>query len=134
MNNNWRICQKSVDGRHNFISAGGDCFNGCGINQAEMSKNASQNAPIPKAIEASYTRLPKNADKMRSIHSKEHLLAKDISEAFGEPKKFALYLGTIKRVGFEKATQVFAELNQSRNIKTPARLFMWKCSKKQVNK
>jgi hypothetical protein len=121
-------CNKSKDGRHNFIVAGGDCFNGCGINQAVISNKSviRQEKPLFEP--------PKVDKKMKSIHTREHLLAKDISEAFGEPKKFALYLGTINRVGFERATAIFSEINQSRNIKTPARLFMWKCSKKSVHK
>lgn len=62
---------------------------------------------------------------MRGIHSEIHALAKDISEYCKEPKKFALYLGVIKRIGKNRAYQIFSEIKHSKNIKHPAKLFMF---------
>ena len=59
------------------------------------------------------------------IHSDIHALAKDISEYCREPKKFALYLGIIKRIGKNRAYQIFSEIKQSKNIKSRAKLFMF---------
>ena len=69
---------------------------------------------------------------MRTIYSREHLLAKDVSEAFHEEKKFAMYLGVIKRVGFDIAFRIFSEIKQSRKVITPAKLFMWMSSEKAL--
>jgi hypothetical protein len=46
------------------------------------------------------------------IHSEEHLIAADISKYCGEPKRFNLYLGTILRIGKQKAYQIFSEMKQ----------------------
>lgn len=62
---------------------------------------------------------------VRGIHSEIHALAKDISEYCKEPKKFALYLGVIKRIGKNKAYQIFSEIKQSKNIESAAKLFMF---------
>jgi hypothetical protein len=62
---------------------------------------------------------------VRGIHSEIHALAKDISEYCREPKKFALYLGIIKRIGKNRAYQIFSEIKQSKDIKSPAKLFMY---------
>ena len=67
---------------------------------------------------------------IRGIHSEIHALAKDISEYCGEPKKFALYLGVIKRIGKNKAYQIFSELKQSKDVDSKAKLFMYMSSKK----
>lgn len=61
----------------------------------------------------------------RGIHSEIHALAKDISEYCKEPKKFALYLGVIKRIGEDRAYQIFSEIKQSKTVKSPARIFMF---------
>jgi len=70
---------------------------------------------------------------VKGIHSEIHALAKDISEYCGEPKKFALYLGIIKRIGKNKAYQIFSEIKQSKEIKSPAKLFMYKSKDKKTN-
>jgi len=61
----------------------------------------------------------------RGIHSEIHALAKEISEYCKEPKKFALYLGIIKRIGKNRAYQIFSEIKQSKNVKCPAKLFLF---------
>ena len=61
----------------------------------------------------------------RGIHGPAHALAKDISETFGEPKKFAMYLGIIKNVGLRHAYQIFSKIKQSKNVKTPGKLFVY---------
>lgn len=73
---------------------------------------------------------------VRGMHSEIHALAKDISEYCGEPKKFALYLGVIKRIGKDRAYRIFSEIKQSKNIKSSAKLFMFlsKTKKSPVKK
>lgn len=71
---------------------------------------------------------------VRGIHSEIHALAKDISEYCGEPKKFALYLGVIKRIGKDRAYRIFSELKQSKEAKSKAKLFMYMSSKKYDSK
>lgn len=68
----------------------------------------------------------------KGIHSEIHALAKDISEYCKEPKKFALYLGVIKRIGKERAYQIFSEIKQSKTIKSPAKVFMFLSKTKRM--
>ncbi len=67
------------------------------------------------------------------IHSEIHALAKDISEYCGEPKKFAMYLGIIKRIGKNRAYQIFSEIKQSKDIKSRAKIFMYLSRDKKKN-
>lgn len=69
--------------------------------------------------------LKSSAKPAHGIHSEIHALAKEISEYCNEPKKFALYLGVIKRIGKKRAYQIFSEIKQSKNVKSPAKLFMF---------
>lgn len=64
------------------------------------------------------------------IHSQAHLLAGEISQYCGEPKKFGLYLGVVNRIGTERAAFVFGRLKDSANVKVPGRLFMFLSKKK----
>lgn len=77
-------------------------------------------AKIGKELKKIKERRPK-----RGIHSQTHALAKDISEMFGEPKKFAMYLGIIKNIGLKRAYQIFSKIKQSKNIKNPGKLFVY---------
>src|SRR3989344_3243010 len=61
----------------------------------------------------------------KGIHSEFHALAKEISEFCGEPKKFGMYLGIIKNIGLPRAYQIFAEMRQAKEIKTPGKLFLY---------
>ena len=97
---------------HNFPVPGGQCLN-CKISQKDLSKK-------PKRI-----KIKKPIDPARGMHSDIHALAKDISEYCKEPKKFALYLGVIKRIGKNRAYQIFSEIKQSKKIKTPGKLFVY---------
>lgn len=106
------VCKGKKFG-HNFPVAGGHCLN-CGISQKELSEELK-----PK--------------KLRGIHSEIHALAKDISEYCKEPKKFALYLGIIKRIGKNRTYQIFSEIKQSKTIKSPAKIFMYLSKNKKVN-
>ena len=101
---------------HNFPIVGGPCLN-CGINQKELSKG-----PKPKKLKEALDQMPEPA---KGIHSEIHALAKDISEYCKEPKKFALYLGIIKRIGKNRAYQIFSEIKQSKIIKSRAKIFMY---------
>lgn len=65
----------------------------------------------------------------KNIHSKEHDLAESMTVQFGEPKKFGMYLGIIKRLGFGRALALFKYVQES-NARRPAALFMSLCKKK----
>lgn len=64
----------------------------------------------------------------KNIHSEIHYWADTISRAFGERKKFALYLGVIKRIGIEETKRIFAEIRDTK-ANNPAKLFLWKSKK-----
>lgn len=70
--------------------------------------------------------------KNKNLHSKIHLLADEISLFFGERKKFGMYLGVIKRTGFDQTCRIFGEIKESK-AKDPKKLFMWKTRKTQIN-
>lgn len=76
----------------------------------------------------------KEVKPIRGIHSDIHALAKDISEYCNEPKKFALYLGIIKRIGKNRAFQIFSEIKQSKKIETPGKLFVYLSKGKHDNR
>jgi len=101
---------------HNFPVPGGRCLN-CGISQNELSGKAK-----PEKLKET---LSQSLKPVRGIHSAIHALAKDISEYCKEPKKFALYLGIIKRIGKNRAYQIFSEIKQSKTIKSRAKIFMY---------
>lgn len=61
----------------------------------------------------------------KNIHSEEHYWADVISSAFGERKRFGMYLGVIKRIGAARARQIFGEIQES-NCSSPGKLFIWK--------
>ena len=71
---------------------------------------------------------------VRGIHSEIHAIAKDISEYCKEPKKFALYLGVIKRIGKNRAYQIFSEMKQLKDIDSRAKLFMYLSKNKDDSK
>jgi len=70
--------------------------------------------------------------KNKNLHSKIHLLADEISLFFGERKKFGMYLGVIKRIGFDQTCRIFGEIKESK-AKDPKKLFMWLSRKTQIN-
>ena len=64
----------------------------------------------------------------KHLHSPAHVLADEISTAFGEKKLFARYLGVILRVGVPKARTIFRTIQQD-GAEEPGKLFMYLCSK-----
>lgn len=70
----------------------------------------------------------------RGIHGPMHALAKEISETFGEPKKFAMYLGIIKNIGLRRGYRIFSKIKQSKNVKTPGKLFVYESAYKKIKK
>lgn len=66
----------------------------------------------------------------KNIHSEVHYWTDVISSAFGERKKFAMYLGLINKIGVTEARRIFAEIQDS-HVTSPGRLFFWKA--KQIN-
>ncbi len=67
------------------------------------------------------------------LHSDIHALADEISSYFGEPGRFAMYLGAIKRIGAARARSIFAEVKQS-DARNPRKLFFWKTKVQTANK
>lgn len=64
--------------------------------------------------------------KEKYIHSPEHALAAEISAFFGERKKFAVYLGVIKRMGMAQARTLFSSIKSDEaNVSSPRKFFMW---------
>lgn len=61
----------------------------------------------------------------KNLHSEVHYWADVISTAFGERKKFGMYLGVIKRIGAKEASRIYAEIKQS-PCDNPGKLFIWK--------
>lgn len=68
--------------------------------------------------------------KNKNIHSEAHYWTDVISSAFGERRRFAMYLGIIKRIGAKEAQRIFSEIKES-NAKSPGKLFVWKAGKKK---
>lgn len=88
-------------------------------------------------ISGGLTKIAKELEKIkgrkpeRGIHGPMHALAKVISETFGEPKKFAMYLGIIKNIGLRQAYQIFSKIKQGKNVKTPGKLFVYLSSQNE---
>lgn len=62
----------------------------------------------------------------KRLHSEAHVLADEISSYFNERKKFAMYLGVIKRLGVPKARAIFASIkSEGGNVNNPRKFFMW---------
>ena len=70
----------------------------------------------------------RSKQRNKNIHSEEHYWADVISREFAERKRFAMYLGIIKRIGIKEAQKIFTELKQS-NARSPGKLFVWKSGK-----
>jgi len=72
-------------------------------------------------------------EENKNIHSELHYWTDTISTAFGERKKFGMYLGIIKRIGVEEAKRIFSEIKDS-HASSPGKLFLWKASQKNLTK
>ena len=85
-----------------------------------------------KALLAKKKAAPKPAGNPGSewAHSEAHALADEVSKAFGEPKKFAMFLGVILRIGVKRARTIFSEVRQ-RDARNKRRLFVWLCKNKE---
>ena len=59
-----------------------------------------------------------------NIHSELHYIAEEVSKFVGEPKRFAMYLGIIKKLGKDKTWQIISEMKQNGDIKNRAKYFM----------
>ncbi len=68
----------------------------------------------------------------KNLHSPVHALADEITTAFGERKRFAMYLGTINRIGVERARGIYRQLQQEGNAKNKGKLFMFLCKKEKT--
>ncbi|HTK04655.1 MAG TPA: hypothetical protein VL500_03660 [Candidatus Eisenbacteria bacterium] len=73
-------------------------------------------------------RSAKNPNK--NLHSPAHVLADEVSKAFGERKLFARYLGVIMRTGEPRARAIFRTIQQD-GAKEPGKLFMYLCKKNE---
>jgi hypothetical protein len=134
---NWKPCPKSPDGRHNFVVANGDCFNGCGINQAELSGQAPKKLES-NSLTASLNRIGRKKE-VKGIHSELHDLVARCIQEFHEPKTFIVggrqvstfgyYLGKLKKVPVSIIYMWISEIRQSTNIKSPSKVFWYKYKK-----
>ncbi len=106
---------------HNFPYPGTNCLN-CGINQYALSKTGRGRKKSENLKESLEKR---RGAEGRFLHSKEHLLADELARYFKEEKKFGMYLGIIKRIGFNDAYRIFSEIKQSK-VEEKVKLFMWK--------
>ena len=62
----------------------------------------------------------------KRLHSEAHVLADEISEYFRERKRFAMYLGIIKRLGVSKTRSLFSQIkSEAATIQNPRKFFMW---------
>ncbi len=102
---------------HNFPYPGAKCLN-CSIEQNKISDRGLKKI---NGINVN----PRDNALRKKLHSKNHLLADEISKYLNESKKFAMYLGITCRIGFETANRIFSEIKQSK-AKDKAKLFMWK--------
>lgn len=75
----------------------------------------------------------RKAARNKNIHSEAHYWADVISREFHERKRFAMYLGVIKRIGIKEAKKIFAEIKQS-DARSPGKLFLWKASQKNIRR
>lgn len=74
----------------------------------------------------------RKAARNKNIHSEMHYWADVISSEFHERKRFAMYLGVIKRIGIKEAKRIFAEIKQT-GVRSPGKLFVWKTSEKNLS-
>ncbi|MDP3057754.1 MAG: hypothetical protein Q8N37_04560 [bacterium] len=119
-------CQGKKFG-HNFEN--GYCLK-CGVSQQQLSH------PVKKIEKTKYNPIHK---LNKNLHSDIHYVADEISLYFGERKKFGMYLGIIKRIGTDKAWQLFSEIKQNAEeakkagkiLESPAKLFIWKTKNKK---
>lgn len=101
---------------HNFPYTGACCLD-CGISQDTLSGKYNDKT---RSIE------PMLRPENKKMHSPAHLLADEIIHSFSEPKRFAMYLGVINRIGVIRSRQIFQELQASHHTITSKRkLFMW---------
>lgn len=71
--------------------------------------------------------------KNKNIHSEAHYWADVIAREFHERKRFAMYLGIIKRIGLKEAKRIFAEIKES-GASSPGKLFVWKTARKNIRR
>lgn len=77
---------------------------------------------------------PRNAlEPKKNLYTPRHLLADELSRHFGETKKFAMYLGIVKKIGIRAGRRLFSEVKQSRARK-PVKLFMYKVKQYNLNR
>lgn len=105
----------------------------CGILQQSLNNSTKK---IEKIAYNPIRKINKN------LHSDIHYVADEISQYFGERKKFGMYLGIIKRIGTDKAWQLFSEIKQNMDeakkagkiLESPAKLFIWKTKEIKTKK
>jgi len=75
---------------HDFAIAGGECQNGCGITQVELSN------PKPKPIAMPR---PEPKPMPKGVHTELHDIAFKLWEYYERKEKFGLFLGLIRSRG-----------------------------------
>jgi hypothetical protein len=66
----------------------------------------------------------RSTSQKKGIHSYEHEIALETAEYVGEPHKFALWLGIVKRVGTPKMVGLLRMMRE-RNITSAKYLMAW---------
>jgi hypothetical protein len=59
------------------------------------------------------------------LHSPAHLLADELSKLFSDPKHFAAYMKLAQKYHPDRLRKIAQEVFESKNVKNPARLFMF---------
>ena len=65
----------------------------------------------------------RSANQPKGIHSHEHEIAREVSEYVGKPKKFALWLGIVKRVGAGEMIGLIKQMKE-RGVTSPRYLMV----------
>ena len=114
------------DIRHNFPLAGALCANGCGVAQSDLRVGPPKNH-----IHHAGNMVGK--DRSKGMHGDIQYWAWEIAEYVHEKNRMGLYIGIVKRIGVHTASRLLAEMRDNPNIKTPAKLFMWKIKNLKQN-
>lgn len=117
-------CTKSPDGRHNFPT-GGDCLNGCGMNQQILSGGTKSGDKVINAFSTSMSRVLAPRKVPRGIHSELHEFIDVTRKEWKDQMSFGYWLGIMGTVPLTILYQMRGSVRES-NARNPAKLFCWK--------
>lgn len=61
------------------------------------------------------------------VYTAEQALADEIYSYFNKDIRFPILMRIIKKLGSQKVREIFSEVKQSKEVKNPPALFLWKC-------